>query len=63
MKNDKALFAFKLASQQTDAKPANDGKWKAGEGSAVAGGCSEYLYPGNLRYDSWWWGRDEGDWC
>lgn len=67
MDNEKTLFAFKLASSKpaanADAGQAGDGKWKAREGAAVAGGCSEYLYPGNLRYDSWWWGQDQGDWC
>lgn len=64
MDNEKTLFAFKLASKRENAQQAGDGKWKArDEGAAAAGGCSEYLYPGNLRYDSWWWGQDQGDYC
>lgn len=63
MGNGKTLFALASSKQASDedARPVADRKWKARKGAAVAGGCSEYLYPGNLRYDSRWRGQDQGD--
>ena len=60
MDNEKTLFAFKLATDRNPGQ-ASEGQWKGRDGAASAG-CSEYLYPGNYRYDGWM-GRDQGDYC
>ena len=63
METKQKLFAFKLAAKveakQDMAEP--QGKWKAQDGIAVAG-CTDYLFPGNLRYGHGT-GRDNGVYC
>ena len=64
METKQKLFAFKLAAKE-DTRQAgieSQGKWKAQEGVAVAG-CTDYRFPGNLRYDSVTGNRDTGIYC
>lgn len=55
--NESKLFAFQLAKQVEQEKPQQ--QWKMRDGIANASECSG----DDLRYDSWYWGRDQGDWC
>ena len=55
METPKKLFAFKLAARE-DAK---QGKWKAEEGRAAAG-CTDYRFPGTVRYPHAMLGADRG---
>ena len=49
MKQDQKLFAFKLAEKKQQ-EASKKTQWKAREGQAIAG-CSEYIFPGNYRYN------------
>lgn len=61
MENKQSLFAFKLASQD-NAKTQTETQWKAHDGVAAAG-CTDYRFPGNLRYQSPTLGADRGIYC
>lgn len=61
MENKQTLFAFKLATKD-NAQPQADAQWKAQEGVAVAG-CTDYRFPGNLRYAHATLGADRGVYC
>ena len=63
METKQKLFAFKLAAkvEAKQDKAELQGKWKAQDGVAVAG-CTDYLFPGNLRYGRGT-GRDNGVYC
>lgn len=64
MDSKQKLFAFKLAAKE-DAKQQNiesQGKWKAQEGVAAAG-CTDYRFPGNVRYPHATMGADRGVYC
>jgi len=60
MESKQKLFAFKLAAKQQK-KDLTELKWKARDGVAVAG-CSDYKWPGNLRYIGSG-GGDDGMYC
>lgn len=63
MESQEKLFAFKIASKEKDVDSRqNDGKWAAREGVSVAG-CTEYRFPGNLRYAHPTYGADRGVYC
>ena len=51
METKQKLFAFKLAAKEDAKKEAGkaDAQWKGRDGDAVAG-CTDYRFPGNLRY-------------
>lgn len=61
MESKQKLFAFKLADKQQKKDQADELKWKARDGVAVAG-CSDYMWPGNLRYVGSH-GGDDGMYC
>lgn len=62
METKQKLFAFKLAAKEDAKKEADaDLQWKARDGVAVAG-CTDYRFPGNLRYDGAQ-GADRGIYC
>ncbi len=61
MKNNQKLFAFKLAEQVQKDKTSKVTPWKARDGVSVAG-CTDYLWPGNLRYSAGF-GSDNGVFC
>ncbi len=61
MNNDKKVFAFKLAEKKETEKE-KAAKWKAREGVSVAG-CTDPTGVGDYRYDSPYYGRDNGIWC
>ena len=63
MESKEKLFAFKVVTknQEVDSKK-NEGKWVAREGVAAAG-CTDYRFPGNVRYPSATYGADRGVYC
>ncbi len=63
MKSKETLFAFKVASkeQKVDSQK-NEGKWVAREGVAAAG-CTDFRFPGNVRYPHATYGVDRGVYC
>ena len=61
MENKQTLFAFKLATKDNDQLQA-DTQWKAQEGVAAAG-CTDYRFPGNVRYPHATLGADRGVYC
>lgn len=63
MDTKEKLFAFKVApkDQGVDSKE-NESKWVAREGVAAAG-CTDYKFPGNVRYPSSAGVADQGIYC
>lgn len=63
MDSQEKLFAFKVASkeQKADSRKAEE-KWVARDGVAAAG-CTNYKFPGNLRYPHSSFGADQGVYC
>ena len=59
METKRKLFAFKLASREDR---TSETRWKAREGRSVAG-CTDYKFPGNLRYPHSTFGADRGIYC
>ncbi|MDQ3288591.1 MAG: hypothetical protein M3Q42_10110 [Pseudomonadota bacterium] len=62
MESNEKLFAFKVASREEEVDTKEEGKWVAREGVAAAG-CTEYRFPGNLRYAHATYGADRGVYC
>ncbi len=63
MESNEKLFAFKVASKEQDVESQkNDGKWVAREGVAAAG-CTDFRFPGNVRYPHATYGADRGVYC
>ncbi len=58
MEQGQKLFAFKLAKQQEPEQGQEQQQWQVRDGVASAGCSGE-----DMRYDSWYWGSDQGDWC
>lgn len=59
---EKKTFAFKLVEKtQENANEKASKKWAARDGVSVAG-CTDYLFPGNLRYESRF-SADNGVYC
>jgi len=59
---EKKTFAFKLVEKSHEnATQASPKKWAARDGVSVAG-CTDYLFPGNLRYRTQF-NSDGGDYC
>lgn len=63
MESNEKLFAFKVASteQEVDSRE-EEGKWVARDGVAAAG-CTDYRFPGNVRYPHRTYGADQGVYC
>lgn len=63
METKQKLFAFKLAAKE-DAKQeqVKDAQWKGRDGVAIAG-CTDYKWPGNLRYTAPGGAADRGVYC
>lgn len=63
METKQKLFAFKLAAKEDAKKDAvkADAQWKGRDGVAIAG-CTDYKWPGNLRYQGAT-GADRGIYC
>jgi hypothetical protein len=55
------LFAFKVAAKETESRKEEE-KWVAREGVAAAG-CTDYKFPGNVRYPHPTYGADRGVYC
>lgn len=55
------LFAFKVAAKEAESQKTDE-KWKAREGVAAAG-CTDYKFPGNVRYPHATYGADRGVYC
>ena len=55
------LFAFKVAAKETESRKEEE-KWVAREGVAAAG-CTDYKFPGNVRYPHQTYGADRGVYC
>jgi hypothetical protein len=61
MENKQTLFAFKLASKD-NGQPQAEAQWKAQDGVSAAG-CTDYRFPGNVRYPHSLYGADRGVYC
>lgn len=62
MESNEKLFAFKVASKEQEVDAKEEGKWVAREGVAAAG-CTDYRFPGNVRYPHATYGADRGVYC
>lgn len=63
MASNEKLFAFKVASKEQEVgSEGDDGKWAAREGVSAAG-CTDYRFPGNVRYPHPSLGTDRGVYC
>lgn len=61
MEAKEKLFAFKVVATEAESRKDEE-KWVAREGVAAAG-CTDYKFPGNLRYASPIYGADRGVYC